>query len=119
LCSDRYRHLRRPELIGVIKIHQSGDGVSFAVKVHPKARRERISGVLGDALKLEITAPPIEGRANDACIGFFSNFLKVPRSSITIAAGLNNRTKVIRITGASAEAVERAFASALKGRDEK
>jgi len=103
----------------VIKIHPSGDGVSFAVKVHPKARRERISGVLGDALKLEITAPPIEGRANDACIGFFSNFLKVPRSSVTIAAGLTNRNKVIRISGLSAAAVEDAFAVVLKAHYEK
>jgi len=101
----------------VIRIQPSGDGVTFAVKVHPRARRERISGMLGDVLKLEITAPPLEGRANDACIDFFSDFLKVPRSSITIAAGLSSRNKVIRVTGVSAAALEQAFATALEARN--
>ena len=101
----------------MIRIQPSGDGVTFAVKVHPRARRERISGMLGDVLKLEITAPPLEGRANDACIDFFSNFLKVPRSSITIAAGLSSRNKVIRVTGVSAAALEQAFATALEARN--
>lgn len=88
------------------------------MKVHPKAKRERISGLLGDALKLEVAAPPIDGRANDACISFFSKFLKVPRSSVTIAAGLHSRNKVIRITGISADAVERAFVIALEANDQ-
>ena len=101
----------------MIRIQPSGDGVTFAVKVHPRARRERISGMLGDVLKLEITAPPLEGRANDACIDFFSDFLKVPRSSITIAAGLSSRNKVIRVTGVSAAALEQAFATALEARN--
>jgi len=95
-------------------VFPSGDGVTFSVKVHPRARRELISGVLGDVLKLEITAPPLEGKANDACIDFFSDFLKVPRSSVTIAAGLNSRNKVIRISGISQAAVEQAFATVLR-----
>jgi len=103
----------------VVRVEQSADGVTFPVKVHPKAKRERISGLLGDTLKLEVTAPPIDGRANEACISFFSKFLKVPRSSITIAAGLRSRNKVIRITGISAAAVELAFATALEARDQK
>jgi len=90
------------------------NGVTFLVRVHPKARRERISGMVGDALKLELTAPAIEGRANEACIRFFSMLLKVPRSSITIAAGgLRSRNKVIRVTGISALAVEQVFAAAV------
>ena len=103
----------------MVRVEQSADGVTFPVKVHPKAKRERISGLLGDTLKLEVTAPPIDGRANEACISFFSKFLKVPRSSITIAAGLRSRNKVIRITGISAAAVELAFATALEARDQK
>ena len=102
----------------MVRIEQSADGVTFPVKVHPKAKRERISGLLGDTLKLEVTAPPIDGRANEACISFFSKFLKVPRSSITIAAGLSSRNKVIRITGISAASVELAFATALEARDQ-
>jgi len=102
----------------VIRVQQSGDSVTFAVKVHPKARRERISGVLGDAVKLEITAAPAEGKANNACVSFFCDLLKVPRSSVTIAAGRNSRNKVIRVTGISADSVELAFETALEARDQ-
>ena len=98
----------------MVRIQQSGESVTFAVKVHPRAKQDRISGVLGDALKLEISAPPVEGKANDACINFFSNFFKMPRSSVTIAAGLSSRNKVIRITGVKTSAIERAFAIALE-----
>jgi hypothetical protein len=94
-------------------IQQRGDAVTFSIRVHPKARRERIAGALGDSLKLELTAPPIEGKANEACIRFFAELLKVPRSSITIAAGAGSRNKVIRVAGVSAAEVERAFATAL------
>jgi uncharacterized protein (TIGR00251 family) len=91
----------------VIPIHESPSGVSFAVKVHPRARKDAITGELGDALKLALTAPPVEGKANDACIEFFANLLKVPRSSVTIASGQTSRRKVIRIAGVSAEQVRK------------
>lgn len=78
-------------------------GTTFTVKVHPRARKNALTGKLGDALKLSVTAPPIEGRANEACIEFFANLLKLPRSSITIASGQNSRRKVIRVTGISAD----------------
>ncbi len=64
--------------------------------------RNAITGELGDALKVALTAPPVEGKANEACIEFFANLLKVPRSSVTIAAGQTSRNKVIRIAGLSA-----------------
>jgi uncharacterized protein (TIGR00251 family) len=86
----------------VIPIHESTDGVTFAVKVHPRARKNAITGELGDALKLALTAPPIDGRANEACIEFFAKLLKVPRSSVTIASGQTGRNKVIRVAGMSA-----------------
>jgi uncharacterized protein len=86
----------------VIPIHGSADGVTFAVKVHPRARKNAITGELGDALKVSLTAPPVEGKANEACIEFFANLLKVPRSSVTIAAGQTSRNKVIRVVGLSA-----------------
>ena len=90
----------------MIKLQRQADSVSILVKVHPKARRDRISGFVGEALKLELTAPPVDGKANEACIRFFADFLKVPRSSVTIAAGLRSRNKVIRVTGTSAATVE-------------
>jgi hypothetical protein len=56
-------------------------------------------------MKLALTAPPVDGKANDACIEFFAKLLKVSRSSVTIAAGQTSRNKVIRVAGISAEEV--------------
>ena len=86
-------------------IIEATGGVTFAVKVHPRAKRNAITGELGDALKISLTTPPVEGRANDACIEFFAKLLKVPRSSVTIASGQTSRNKVIRVAGLSAEQV--------------
>ena len=86
----------------MIPIQESATGISFQVKVHPRAKKNGITGALGEALKLSLTTPPVEGRANEACIEFFARLLKVPRSSITIASGRSSRLKVIRITGITA-----------------
>jgi hypothetical protein len=75
------------------------------VKVHPRARKNAITGELGDALKVSLTTPPVEGRANEACIEFFAKLLKLPRSSVTIASGQNSRNKVIRVAGLSSDQV--------------
>lgn len=91
----------------MIPIHDTPAGATFAVKVHPRAKRNAISGELGDALKLSLTAPPVEGRANEACIEFLAKFLNVARSSVTIAAGESSRRKVVRVTGLSAEEVRK------------
>ena len=87
----------------MIPIHDTAAGATFVVKVHPRAKKNAITGTVGDAIKLALTAPPIEGRANEACIEFFAKFLNVPRSSITIAAGQTSRRKVIRVAGLSAQ----------------
>jgi len=89
----------------------AGGGVSFAVKLHPRAKRDAISGVVGDALKIDLTAPPIEGRANEASTRFFAELLKVPRSSVTIASGKANRLKVIHVAGLSADDLRRRLAT--------
>ncbi|MBI3478078.1 MAG: YggU family protein [Acidobacteria bacterium] len=81
------------------------DGVTFAVKVHPRAKKNAITGQVGEALKVSLTAPPVDGKANDACIDFFAKLLKVPRSSVTIAAGQTSRNKVIRVVGLTAQQV--------------
>jgi uncharacterized protein len=91
----------------LIPIQESGSGVTFAVKVHPRARKNAITGQLGDTLKLSLTSPPVDGHANEACIEFFAKLLKVPRSSVTIASGQTRRRKVIRVSGLSAEEVRR------------
>jgi uncharacterized protein (TIGR00251 family) len=89
----------------MIPLHESRDGVAFAVKVHPRAKKNAITGEIGDALKLSLTTPPVEGRANQACIEFFAKLLKVSRSSVTIASGQTSRNKVIRVSGQTAQQV--------------
>jgi uncharacterized protein (TIGR00251 family) len=91
----------------MVVIQNSPAGVTFAVKVHPRAKKNAITGEVGDALKVTLTAPPVEGKANEACIEFFAKLLKLPRSSITIASGQTSRNKVIRVAGLSAEEVRR------------
>ena len=91
----------------MVEVRDTASGVSFAVKVHPRAKKNAITGEIGDALKVALTAPPVEGKANEACIEFFAKLLKVPRSSVTIAAGQNSRNKLIRVTGLTAEEVAR------------
>ena len=83
----------------MIPIQESASGVRFAIKVHPRAKKNAITGELGNALKVSLTSPPLEGRANEACIEFFANLLKVPRCSVTIASGQTSRQKVIRVSG--------------------
>jgi uncharacterized protein len=83
-------------------IRESDGYLSFAIRVHPRARKNAVTGQVGDALKISLTTPPVEGRANEACIEFFAKLLKVPRSSVTIASGLTSRNKVIRVAGLSA-----------------
>jgi len=89
----------------MVAIENSPTGATFAVKVHPRAKKNAITGEVGDALKVALTAPPVDGKANEACIEFFAKLLKVSRSSVTIAAGQTSRNKVIRVAGLSAEVV--------------
>lgn len=93
-------------LADMVELRKGDDCVSFVVKVHPRAKKNAITGELGDALKLSLTTPPVEGRANEACIEFFANLLNVPRSSVSIASGQNSRNKVIRVAGVTAKYVQ-------------
>jgi uncharacterized protein len=97
----------------MIPVHDTPAGATFQVKVHPRARKNAITGVMGDVLKLALTAPPVEGRANEACTAFVAELLNVPRSSVTIAAGESSRQKLIRIAGVRAAQVEEKLRAVL------
>ena len=90
----------------MVAIQSSPTGVTFAVKLHPRAKKNGVTGEVGDALKLSLTAPPVDGKANAACIEFFAKLLKVPRSSVTIAAGETSRNKMSRVSGVTTELVQ-------------
>jgi uncharacterized protein (TIGR00251 family) len=89
----------------MIELKESPAGITFAVKVHPRAKKNAITGEVGVALKLALTAPPVDGKANAACIEFFAKLLNLPRSSVTIAAGQTSRNKLIRVSGLTTQQV--------------
>ena len=78
----------------------------ITVKVHPRARRTCIAGRIGETYKLDLAAPPVDGKANEACIRFFADLAEVSRSRVRIIIGLTSRTKVIQIEGIAQEAIE-------------
>jgi len=86
-----------------LNIQEHPDGVIFKVKVQPRASCNRIAGMLGDALKLMLTAPPVDGAANTACIEFLASLLKVPKNRVEILTGHTGRTKLIKIHGVSGD----------------
>lgn len=77
------------------------------VKVHPRAKRTGITGRLGDAYKLGLAAPPVDGKANEECARFFAEIAHVPRSRVRIVTGQTGRTKVVEIEGVSQAELEK------------
>jgi uncharacterized protein (TIGR00251 family) len=96
----------------MLPVNETAKGVTFAVKVQPRARKNAITGAIGNALKLALTAPPVEGKANQAVIEFFAEFFEIPRSSVSIASGETSRNKLIRVNGVSAQHVRERLAAA-------
>lgn len=97
----------------MIPVQETTLGVSFAVRVHPRARTNAVTGLVGDALKLALTASPVEGRANQAVVEFFAGLFEIPRSSITITSGAASRNKRIHIAGISAAVVQQRLKETL------
>jgi len=97
----------------MVPLQETAKGITFAIKVHPRARKNAITGVMGEALKLALTAPPVEGKANQAVIEFFVDLFDIPRSSVTIASGETSRNKVVRISGMNRIQVEQRLSGAL------
>lgn len=80
--------------------------VRFAVRVQPRSSRIGVDGVHGNALKVRVHAPPVDGAANEAVIEVLAEALGVPRRAVTIVAGQASRTKVVEVEGITANAVE-------------
>lgn len=89
----------------MLNVREEKDGVVFKVRVQPRAAKNQVSGLYEDALKLRLTAPPVDGEANEACRAFLAGLLAIPRSRVEIVSGHTGRNKMIRVTGISAEQV--------------
>ena len=85
------------------------------IKVHARARRSRLAGQAGEEWKLEVGAPPVEGKANRAVVEFFARSLGVPRSAVRIVAGEHSPHKLIEIDGVT----EQRFAELMNHKDTK
>ena len=82
-----------------LNITQHKEGIQFSAAIQPRASKNEISCVLGGALKIRLTSPPVEGAANKACIKFLAKRLGVSQSRIAIVGGLTSKNKIIRVEG--------------------
>ena len=79
--------------------------------VQPGASKTGIAGTYGDALKIRLAAPPVDGKANDCLLGYVSGKLGIARASVELVSGAGARRKRLRLSGVAAEAVVRAFSN--------
>jgi uncharacterized protein len=85
------------------------DEVRITVRVQPRARRSGIEGTRGDALKVRLTAPPVDGAANEALIALVAETLGVSRGAVRIVAGATGRDKVVGVRGVTVDRVRQAL----------
>jgi len=83
------------------------ESATVSVHVLPRTSREEVAGIHGDAVRIRLTAPPLENRANEALVRFLATALGVSRSRVEVAAGRRGRRKVVRITGMPREEIFR------------
>jgi hypothetical protein len=88
-----------------LPLAESSAGVTFAVRVIPRAGRTAVAGVRGGALLVRLAAPPVDGAANDALIAFLARQFDCPKRHVAIVAGLSSRDKRVAIVGLTTAAV--------------
>lgn len=89
-------------MIDMVEIQEWGEGIKLEVRVQPRSSRNQITGVQEGALKVKLTAPPVDGEANAALIEFLARLFGVSRGSVTILRGETGRIKLVGIHGLSA-----------------
>ena len=90
-------------------LRAAGGDVVLALHVQPGAKKTEIAGEHGEALKVRLGAPPIDGKANDCLIAFLSERLGVPKARVVLEAGSTSRQKRVRVLGMEAGLVEAAL----------
>ena len=84
---------------------RAGDGrITLTLHIQPGAKKTEIVGLHGDALKIRLAAPPVDGKANAALIDFVSTQLGVAKSAVSLKSGLSSRRKVLEVAGVTAGA---------------
>jgi uncharacterized protein (TIGR00251 family) len=88
-------------------ITTSPAGIRLHLRVQPRASRDEVAGVAEGAVRVRLTAPPVDGAANDALVRFLATRLDISRSAVTLVSGHSGRTKVVEVDGLSAEEAAR------------
>lgn len=88
-----------------VRVNEVDGRVRFLVRVQPRASRSEVVGVYGDALKIRLSAPPVDGAANDALIEFLADVFAVGHRDVRILSGETSRSKVVEIEGITERAV--------------
>ena len=87
-------------------LRAAGDGrFTLTLHIQPGARKTEIAGQHGDALKIRLAAPPVDGKANEALIKFFADALGLPKSAVTIKSGQTSRRKALEVIGGDARQI--------------
>lgn len=86
-------------------VREADGAITFDVQVVPRASRERLGPVHGDRLKVQLTAPPVDGAANDALVALLARALGRPRGDIEIVRGETSRKKTLRVAGTTRDAL--------------
>ena len=90
----------------MIRYKEEDGAISFSVRVVPRASKTEAAGENDGALRVRVAAPPVEGAANDALIKFLAKEFGVPARDVEIRSGHTSKTKVVRVTGVTAEKLE-------------
>jgi uncharacterized protein (TIGR00251 family) len=104
----RYLPFAIPDLLftPVIQYSERDRGLTFAVRIVPRASRSEIAGEYNGALRVRIAAPPVEGAANRELIRLLAKIFKLPQEAVDIVSGAGSKSKVVRIQGADAVKLE-------------
>ncbi|HVP30537.1 MAG TPA: DUF167 family protein [Myxococcota bacterium] len=86
-----------------LNVGRAAGGIVFRIHVTPRARRPSVGGTQGDALRVAVSAPPVEGKANAACAAALAEALDVPRSSVRLDPSARGRRKRVEVEGDAAE----------------
>ena len=97
----------------MIKLTAKDGGVTFAVRVQPRASKSGVTGELDGALKIRLASPPVEGEANEELIRLLAKLFGLPRQQVALISGQTSKNKLVRVSGISVEGVQRILAEAL------
>jgi uncharacterized protein (TIGR00251 family) len=97
----------------LIKLAAKEGGVTFAVRVQPRAPKSGLAGEVDGVLKIRLAAPPVEGQANEELIRLLAELFDAPRRRVAILSGQTSRNKVVSVSGISIDEAERVIAEAL------